>query len=241
MAAENIQDDRLVIFFDIDNTLYSASTRISQAMGERIHAYFVWLGLSHEEAHELHHRYYKTYGLALRGLVKHHDVDPLDFNEKCDGSLPLEDMIDPDPSIRKLFQDIDRSKARVWALTNAYKTHATRVLKILNVDDLIDGLVFCNYEDQNFSCKPERDYYDQALKKAGVTDPSKCYFIDDSRTNIDAANSFGWGHCIHFCERGLTATEGGIEKIIGDDENLADDAVASLNDLRKVWPELFLA
>jgi len=48
--------------------------------------------------------------------------DALDFNEKCDGSLPLEDMIDPDPSVRELFQDIDRSKARVWALTNAYKT-----------------------------------------------------------------------------------------------------------------------
>jgi len=104
-------------------------------------AYFVQLGLSHEEAGELHHHYYKTYGLALRGLVKHHDVgepvpeaahfmlltrlcylDALDFNEKCDGSLPLEDMINPDPSVRKLFQDIDRSKARVWALTNAYKT-----------------------------------------------------------------------------------------------------------------------
>jgi len=37
-------------------------------------AYFVQLGLSHEEASELHHRYYKTYGLALRGLVMHHDV-----------------------------------------------------------------------------------------------------------------------------------------------------------------------
>lgn len=49
-------------------------------------------------------------------------LDALDFNEKCDGSLPLEDMIIPDPSIRKLFQGIDRSKARVWALTNAYKT-----------------------------------------------------------------------------------------------------------------------
>jgi len=104
-------------------------------------AYFVQLGLSHEEAGELHHHYYKTYGLALRGLVKHHDVgepipeatrlvlltyprhpDALDFNEKCDGSLQLEDMIDADPSVRELFQDIDRSKARVWALTNAYKT-----------------------------------------------------------------------------------------------------------------------
>jgi len=150
-------------------------------------------------------------------------------------------MIDSDPSIRKLFQDIDRTKARVWALTNAYKTHATRVLKILDVDDLIDGLVFCDYSDRDFSCKPEREYYDQALEKAGVTDPSKCYFVDDSRTNVDAAKSFGWGHCIHFCEQGLTATEGGIEINIGHDGDLKDDAVASLNDLRKVWSELFLA
>lgn len=62
-------------------------------MGERIHgsrsaaqrltlqqsliytlAYFVKIGLSHDEAGDLHHHYYKTYGLALRGLVKHHDV-----------------------------------------------------------------------------------------------------------------------------------------------------------------------
>lgn len=104
------------------------------------------MGLKHEEASELHHRYvrahpskitriahyqqYTQYGLALRGLVRHHEVgehhlplprefdskhsfcqiDPLDFNEKCDGSLPLEEMIKPDPSIRKLFEDIDRTK-----------------------------------------------------------------------------------------------------------------------------------
>ena len=30
-------DDRAIVWFDIDNTLYSASTRISHAMGERIH------------------------------------------------------------------------------------------------------------------------------------------------------------------------------------------------------------
>ena len=35
-----------------------------------------------------------------------------------------------------------------------------RVLKILNVNDLVDGLVFCEYADPNFSCKPEREYYD---------------------------------------------------------------------------------
>lgn len=36
-----------------------------------------------------------------------------------------------------------------------------RVLKILNVDDQIDGLVFCDYKDRDFSCKPERRYYDR--------------------------------------------------------------------------------
>ena len=51
-----------------------------------------------------------------------HSIDPLDFDQKCDGSLPLEDMLRPNTALRRLFEDIDRSKARVWALTNAYVT-----------------------------------------------------------------------------------------------------------------------
>jgi len=39
----------------------------------------------------------------------------------------------------------------------------------------------------------------------------------------------------------LTATEGGIEKTIGHEEDLKDDAVATLDGLRKVWSELFNA
>jgi len=37
-------------------------------------AYFVSLGLGHEEASDLHLQYYTQYGLALRGLARHHDV-----------------------------------------------------------------------------------------------------------------------------------------------------------------------
>ena len=46
----------------------------------------------------------------------------MDFDEKCDGSLPLEEMLEPNPRVRQLLQDIDRSKCRVWAFTNAYRT-----------------------------------------------------------------------------------------------------------------------
>lgn len=49
-------------------------------------------------------------------------ADPLDFNERCDASLPLETLLKPDPSIRQLLLDIDRSKVSVWAATNAYIT-----------------------------------------------------------------------------------------------------------------------
>ncbi|OCH92938.1 pyrimidine 5-nucleotidase [Obba rivulosa] len=243
-AQPDAHDDRYIIFFDIDNTMYSASAQISHAMGQRIHAYFVGMGHSEEEASELHLRYYTQYGLALRGLVRHHDVDPLDFDRKCDGSLPLEEMLKPDPELRKLLEDIDRSKARIWALTNAYHTHARRVLQIIGVEDLIEGLVYCDYSEPNFSCKPEPEFYRKALKRAGVTDPSKCFFIDDNRKNVEAAKALGWGRCVHFCERGLQAVEGGRVKDIGsetsNEEDVDDIAVVTrLDELRTVWADVF--
>ncbi|KAG6911182.1 hypothetical protein DXG01_003049 [Tephrocybe rancida] len=217
-------------------------------MGERIHDYFVSLGLSQEEASELHLRYYTQYGLALRGLRRHHDIDaqdPLDFDRKCDGSIPLEDMIKFDPKTRKLFEDIDRSKVRVWGLTNAYRPHAQRVLRILRLDDLIDGLVYCDYEVNDFSCKPEADFYQLAMAKAKLSDPSKCYFIDDNRGNIDGARAQNWSKCVHFCEEGLEAMEGGRTKQIGNERAPGAqgpdgvDIVTTLDGLRSVWPEIF--
>ncbi|KIL00627.1 hypothetical protein PAXRUDRAFT_821525 [Paxillus rubicundulus Ve08.2h10] len=237
------EDPRKVVWFDIDNTLYSASTKISQAMGQRIHAYFVSLGIGEDEASELHHRYYTQYGLALRGLARHHDIDPLDFDRKCDGTLPLEEYIKPDPKLRKLFEDMDRTKVRVWALTNAYKHHANRVLKILNLTDQIEGLVYCDYEEPNFTCKPEAESYRNAMKMAKITDPSKCFFIDDSKLNVIAAKELGWGRCVHFHEVGLDAMEGGrMKKLEVDGDSGADQGIAVINDLeelRVVWPEIF--
>lgn len=238
------EDPRSIVWFDIDNTLYSASTKISQAMGQRIHAYFVGLGLDKDKASELHHAYYTQYGLALRGLTRHHDIDPMDFDRKCDGTLPLDDLIKPDPRLRKLFQDLDRSKVRVWALTNAYKNHAQRVLKILDLEDQIEGLVYCDYQQIGFTCKPEPDYYHNAMKQANISDPSKCFFVDDSRLNVTSAKELGWGHCVHFYEVGLETVEGGKTKKLVRDTNTHDlEGIAQISDLeelRTLWPEIFI-
>jgi pyrimidine and pyridine-specific 5'-nucleotidase len=82
------------------------------------------------------------------------------------------------------------------------------------------------------------------MKQANIKDPSKCYFVDDNRKNIDSACAEGWAHCVHFCERGLEAMEGGRIKEI-DDEREPDAVdndvveISTLDELRTVWPEIF--
>jgi len=116
-------------------------------------------------------------------------------------------MLSPDPRVRKLLEDIDRSKCRVWALTNAYRTHAERVLRILELRDQIEGVVFCDYEEksEDFICKPEPAFYHKAMDQAGVRDPTKCLFVDDSLTNVESAKHVGWIRSVHFRERDLEA------------------------------------
>ena len=84
----------------------------------------------------------------------------------------------------------------------------------------------------------------QALSQAKVTDPSKCFFVDDSRSNVIAAQTLGWGRCVHFSEQGMEVVEGGKKKIIEQDgENGSDNSVVVIGDLeelRAVWHDIFM-
>ncbi|PWY98278.1 hypothetical protein BCV70DRAFT_202059 [Testicularia cyperi] len=189
-----------IVWLDIDNTLYKRSTRIAELMAERIRAYFHGMGLSEGEAKSLHLTYYKTYGLAIRGLVKHHQIDPLDYDEKCDASLPLESILRPDPQVKRMLSEIDRTRVRVFALTNAYRYHADRCLRLLDLEDQVEGIVYCDYAVPDFACKPELDYYRAALLVVGAKPGTRHYFVDDSSLNVVAAKEMGWHSCIYFRE-----------------------------------------
>ncbi|KKA18659.1 Uncharacterized protein T310_7379 [Rasamsonia emersonii CBS 393.64] len=100
----------------------------------------------------LHRKYYREYGLAIQGLTRHHKIDPLQFNREVDDALPLDDILKPDPKLRKLLEDIDRTKVKLWLLTNAYVTHAKRVVRLLGVDDLFEGITYCDYSQPQLVC-----------------------------------------------------------------------------------------
>lgn len=147
-------------------------------MAELIDKYFQkHLDLPQEEAIRLHSDYYQTYGLAIEGLVRHHEIDPLEYNSKVDDALPLEGLIVPRPELKQLLADIDRSKVRLWLFTNAYVNHAKRVVRLLGIEGEFDGITYCDYSSVPFVCKPHKDAYVKAMKEAGVEKWEDCYFV----------------------------------------------------------------
>jgi len=221
--------NRPVFFFDIDNCLYPKSKKVHDHMSRLIDEYFMkHLDLTQEDAYKLHQEYYKNYGLAIEGLTRHHKIDPLEYNRQVDDAIPLEDILSPDPALRKLLQDIDTSKVKLWLFTNAYITHGKRVVRILGIEDLFEGMTFCDYGKYPIVCKPREEMYVKGMKEAGVTDFKDCYFVDDSGLNCTEAERLGWS-AVHLVEAGdpLPAVKP------------CKNQIRSLEELRMIFPQFF--
>ncbi|MCJ1240568.1 hypothetical protein MMC14_008572 [Varicellaria rhodocarpa] len=200
-------------------------------MGDLIDKYFVeHLSLSKEEATMLHQKYYTEYGLAIEGLVRHHKIDPLEYNKKVDDALPLDGLITSDPNLRKLLEDMDKRKVKLWLFTNAYVTHGTRVVKLLGIDDLFEGMTFCDYTQSNLVCKPHKEMFDKAELEAGAASVDDCFFVDDSYLNCRHAHARGWT-TVHLLEPGdpEPATKAGKYQVRG------------LEEIRDIFPQFFLS
>ncbi|SCO78842.1 related to pyrimidine 5`-nucleotidase [Fusarium oxysporum] len=105
--------EKPVLFFDIDNCLYSRNDKVLEHMSRNIDDYFKkHLGLSPDDAERLHKDYSQQYGQAIEGLVRHHQIDALEYNAKVDDAVPLDDLIKPNAQLRQFLEDIDTSKSR---------------------------------------------------------------------------------------------------------------------------------
>lgn len=156
----------------------SSDYNIHHEMGILIDEYFMkHFSLSKEEANRLHLSYYKDYGLAIEGLARHHQIDPLEYNRQVDDALPLDNILKPDPKLRELLLSFDRTKFKPWLFTNAYKTHGERVIRLLGVEDMFEGITYCDYGAEKLLCKPDARMFDKAMKEAGVEKFEDCYFV----------------------------------------------------------------
>lgn len=108
----------------------------------------------------------------------------------------------------------------------AHRNHATRVLKLLGIYDLFaDRIIYCDYSEPNFACKPEVEAYTKAMRRAGVpNEPTRCYLIDDSAHNCLTATTLGW-RTVHVTPHNATTA--------------APLRIPVIHDLPSVVPEIF--
>lgn len=174
------------LFFDLDDTLYPADTGLWTEIRARINTYMhERLGFPREEIEALREKYFKEYGTTLRGLQAHHRVDMDDYLAFVH-DVPLGEYIQPAPGLRAALEALP---ARKYIFTNADARHAGRVLGVLGLEGLFDGIIDVHTLAPH--CKPMPGAFEKALQAAGNPDPRACALLDDQARITRAGRACG--------------------------------------------------
>ncbi|MSO53959.1 MAG: pyrimidine 5'-nucleotidase [Rhodospirillales bacterium] len=170
--------------FDLDNTLYSASTKLFSEVDRRITEYIArFLSIEPTEARDLQKRYFREYGTSMRGLMDKHKMEPgpfLDYVHDIDLSRLQ--------AAKQLDQALSRLSGRKIIFTNADLGHARRVLAKLDVAHHFEAVF--DIADANYRPKPEPAVYDQLIERFNVR-PAEAVMVEDIAVNLAPAAALG--------------------------------------------------
>jgi putative hydrolase of the HAD superfamily len=170
--------------FDLDNTLYPASTRLFSQIDARMGAYIQrLLDVDEAEAWRVQKGFFHSHGMTLPGLMAHHGVDPHDFlADVHDVDL---DVVEPHPELADL---IARLPGRKFVFTNADAPYAARVLARLGLSDSFDALH--DIHALGYVPKPQLPAYASLCAEHGI-DPTRAVFVEDMARNLAPAKAIG--------------------------------------------------
>lgn len=181
-----MQDSQCLWVFDLDDTLHDASSHIFPIMNKAMTQYIMdTLDLDEHHAFELRNHYWRIYGATLKGLMRHHGVDPYHFLCETHDHMDLESMV---TEIKQLRHCINNLKGRKVIFTNAPMNYAIRVLDTLGIADLF-SLVF-SVESTKFHPKPSVRGFKQLLR-AIRAEAKDCVMIEDNLPALMTAKRLG--------------------------------------------------
>ena len=207
--------------FDLDNTLYPASTGLFDLIDERMGAYIQrLLDCDPVEARRVQKSHFHEHGTTLAGLMKEHGVDPHDFlGDVHDIAL---DRVQCDERLGRLLLQLP---GRRFVFTNGDAPYARRVLARIGVGDHFDDL----HDIHASSYRPKPDPYGYRLLCDRFNiDPAHALFADDIAQNLAPAKALGMTT--------VWVDNGSERGDHGFDESAVDERVADLGD----WLETIL-
>ncbi|KRB80762.1 HAD family hydrolase [Sphingomonas sp. Root710] len=170
--------------FDLDNTLYPASTDLFGLIDQRMGLYVQrLLGVGPEEARTIQKQLFREHGTTLSGLMRHHDIDPHEFLAFVH-DIEM-DAIDED---RRLVEAVAKLPGRKLIFTNGDVPYANRVLERLGLSksfEAIHDIHACAYQP-----KPHAASYESMVAAFGI-DPATSLFVEDMARNLRPAKAIG--------------------------------------------------
>jgi putative hydrolase of the HAD superfamily len=208
--------------FDLDNTLYPATSNLFHQIDRRMGQYIAGLlGLDAVAARKLQKDYFRAYGTTLRGLMVNHGVDPrayLDFVHDIDLAV-----MDPAPLLDAALGNLEGRKV---IFTNASRDHAEAVIRRLGIDRHFDAIF--DIHDALYVPKPEEETYDRFIAAHGIV-PAGTALFEDTAANLAPAHARGMATVL------IRPGEDGVESdsTAPHVHHVADDLAAFLKGLAR--------
>jgi len=218
-----------VIFFDCDDCLYFDGWQLASRLTANIEE---WCTSKKNLPAGVAYELYKKHGTALRGLLAEGHMDDcekeIDEYLKDVHDLPIHEHLQIDNELRDMILKIDPSIPK-YIFTASVREHAERCLRALGIEDLFVDII--DVKSCNLATKHSTSSFVAAMKIAKVENPEGCIFLDDSRTNIEAARSVGWraflvGRVGRDCGKPITSEH-------------AEHEIDRIHELPNILPELF--
>jgi putative hydrolase of the HAD superfamily len=163
------------ILFDLDNTLYPASSKVEHAFNQRIIEFVArYLNLTMEEADGLRARGFIAHGATISWLIAEHGLTDIEAYLDWIHMKDIGDYITPNPELAAMLR---RLPFRRSILTNAVREHAERVLEALGIRQEFEQIF--DIRDYNFQNKPALQSYRTALDAIRIP-AAQVLFIDDN-------------------------------------------------------------
>ena len=175
--------------FDLDNTLYPRPETMWKQVHERMQGYIIEkLGIDQAAAETMQTEYFQQYGLTMRGLMIHHDVEPDAFNEYVHDVDISE--IQPNPA---LGEAIAALPGRRVIHSNASMGHVENVLGRIGIADAFHDAF--DIRTSEYTPKPARVAYDRVLEETGG-DPARAAMFEDIAHNLVVPHALGM-RCVY--------------------------------------------
>ncbi|HTJ64394.1 MAG TPA: pyrimidine 5'-nucleotidase [Alphaproteobacteria bacterium] len=170
--------------FDLDNTLYPASSKLFDQISLRMTVFIAeYFDIAPDAAFARQKELFRRYGTTLRGLMTEHGMEPEPFLEhvhKIDVGL-----VEPNPD---LALKLGLLPGRKLIFTNSSRVHAQRVMERIGITKYFEEIF--DISDADYIPKPDHASYAAMLRRHEVSPETAC-MIDDIPVNLETANALG--------------------------------------------------